>query len=101
LEEKPPIRIPGTAVVMSASPNGIPGTLLHHLKHNRGLHESVFLGSVGVTDEPPVADEARLHLIPIGEGVQRLVLRLGFTEKPNVPATLRLADARLERQQSV
>ena len=96
LEEKPPIRIPGTAVVMSASPNGIPGTLLHHLKHNRVLHESVFLVSVVVTDEPTVADEARLHLIPIGEGVQRLVLRLGFTEKPNVPATLRFAAARLD-----
>jgi len=96
LEHKPPIRIPGTAVVMSASPNGIPGTLLHHLKHNRVLHESVFLVSVVVTDEPVVADEARLHLIPIGEGVQRLVLRLGFTEKPNVPATLRFAAARLD-----
>ena len=57
----------------------------------------MFLVSVVVTDEPTVADEARLHLTPIGEGgVQRLVLRLGFTEKPNVPATLRFAAARLD-----
>ena len=32
----------------------------------------------------------------LDELVQRLVLRLGFTEKPNVPATLRFAAARLD-----
>jgi KUP system potassium uptake protein len=91
LEAHPPIRIPGTAVVMSASQTGVPGTLLHHLKHNRVLHEQVFLVSVVVTDEPTVAEENRVHLVPIGNGVRRLILRLGFTEKPNVPAALRLA----------
>jgi KUP system potassium uptake protein len=91
LKDAPPIRIPGTAIVMSASQSGIPGTLLHHLKHNRVLHERVFLVSVVVTDEPSVADEARAQLIPIGEGVQRLILRLGFTEEPNVPSALRFA----------
>jgi KUP system potassium uptake protein len=95
LEQQPPIRIPGTAVIMSASPTGIPGTLLHHLKHNRVLHETVFLVSVVVTDEPTVKEDACVHLVPIGEGVQRLVLRLGFTEKPDVPSVLRLAAAHL------
>ena len=91
LKEHPPFRIPGTAVVMSASQTGIPGTLLHHLKHNRVLHEQVFLVSVIVTDEPTVAEAHRVHLVPIGDGVRRLVLRLGFTEQPDVPAALRLA----------
>jgi len=91
LDDHPPIRIPGTAVVMSASQTGIPGTLLHHLKHNRVLHEQVFLVSVVVTDEPTVTEKHRVHLVPIGNGVQRLILRLGFTEKPNVPVALRLA----------
>src|ERR671913_60101 len=93
LDDQRPIRIPGTAVVMSASPTGIPGTLLHHLKHNRVLHERVFLVSVVVTDEPTVAEEARVHLADIGAGVQRLVLRLGFTEEPHVPSALRHAAA--------
>jgi KUP system potassium uptake protein len=91
LEDQPPIRIPGTAVVMSASPTGIPGTLLHHLKHNRVLHERVFLVSVLVTDEPTAAEESRVHIVPVGAGIQRLVLRLGFTEKPHVPSALRQA----------
>ncbi len=95
LEQQPPIRIPGTAVIMSASTTGIPGTLLHHLKHNRVMHETVFLVSVVVTDEPAVEEDERVHLAPICEGVQRLVLRLGFTETPDVPTALRHAAARL------
>jgi KUP system potassium uptake protein len=91
LEADPPIRIPGIAVVMSASTSSIPGTLLHHLKHNRVLHERVFLVSVVVLDAPKVADEDRVHLVPIGAGIERVILRLGFTEEPNVPAGLRLA----------
>ena len=90
-EAPPPIRIPGTAIVMAASPTGAPGTLLHHLKHNRVLHERVFLVSVVVTDEPIVPGDHQAQLIPIGAGVQRLILRLGFTEKPHVPTALRLA----------
>jgi KUP system potassium uptake protein len=93
LEADPPIRIPGIAVVMSASTSSIPGTLLHHLKHNRVLHERVFLVSVVVLDVPKVASEDRVHLVPIGAGIERLILRLGFTEEPNVPAELRLAIA--------
>jgi KUP system potassium uptake protein len=57
LEMDPPIRISGTAVVLSSSPTGVPGTLLHHLKHNRVLHERVFLVCVVVTDEPTVRTE--------------------------------------------
>jgi KUP system potassium uptake protein len=91
LKEHPPIRISGTAIVMAASPTGIPGTMLHHLKHNRVLHERVFIVSVLVTDEPTVSEAHRVHLSPIGAGIERLVLRLGFTEKPHVPSALRLA----------
>ena len=93
LKSDPPIRIPGVAVVMSASTSSIPGTLLHHLKHNRVLHERVLLVSVVVLDAPIVADEDRVHVAPIGAGIQRVILRLGFTEKPNVPDGLRLAIA--------
>ncbi len=91
LEIDPPIRIPGTAVVLSATPTGIPSTLLHHLRHNRVLHERVFLVSVQVSEAPTVPDEDRSRLDPVGAGIQRLILRIGFTEEPNVPAELRAA----------
>ena len=91
LETDPPIRIPGVAVVLSASPSSIPGTLLHHLRHNRVLHEAVFLVSVLVLDTPTVEGKERVQITPVGAGIQRLILRFGFTEKPNVPEGLRLA----------
>lgn len=37
------IRVPGTAVFMSASADGLPMALLHHLKHNKALHQQVVL----------------------------------------------------------
>jgi KUP system potassium uptake protein len=89
LEADPPIRIPGVAIVMSASASGIPGTLLHHLKHNRVLHERVFLVSVQVLEIPTVPDDERVEVVPIGAGIARVILRFGFTEKPNVPKALR------------
>ena len=91
LEIDPPLRIPGTAVVLASAPTGIPNTLLHHLKHNRVLHERVFLVSVQVSEAPTVPAEDRSLLSPVGAGIQRLILRLGFTEEPNVPAELRAA----------
>ena len=48
---KPP-RVPGTAVFMTSSNDGVPVVLLHHLKHNKVLHEQVILMSV-VTHEVP------------------------------------------------
>jgi len=93
LRTNPPIRVPGTAVVLAASPKGVPRSLLHHLKHNRVLHENVVLVSIVVLDDPRVPDERRLKLIPVGEGIQRLTVNVGFMEKPNAPAAVRLAVA--------
>ena len=36
-----PPRVPGTAVFMTSDPTGVPVVLLHHLKHNKVLHEKV------------------------------------------------------------
>src|SRR5215210_3470988 len=93
LRTNPPIRVPGTAVVLAASPKGVPRSLLHHLKHNRVLHENMVLVSIVVLDDPRVPDERRLKLIPVGEGIQRLTVNVGFMDKPNVPAAIRLAAA--------
>jgi KUP system potassium uptake protein len=34
-----PVRVPGVAVFLTSNPDGAPGVLLHHLKHNKTLHE--------------------------------------------------------------
>jgi KUP system potassium uptake protein len=88
LQANPPVRVPGTAVFMAGSPSGVPRALLHHLKHNRVLHERVLLVSVVVADVPSIPDEDRVETIPIGEGIQCVVLHYGFIEAPNVPNAL-------------
>src|SRR5690606_8918195 len=36
-------RVPGTAVFMTSTPRGVPPVLLHHVKHNKILHDQVVL----------------------------------------------------------
>ena len=38
LEKKPPTRVPGTAVFLTADPDSAPTALLHSLKHYKVLH---------------------------------------------------------------
>jgi len=93
LRTKPPIRVPGTAVVLASSPKGVPRSLLHHLRHNRVLHERLIIASVLVTDEPHAPESDHLRLVAVGEGIERLIIQIGFMDKPNVPAAIRLAVA--------
>jgi KUP system potassium uptake protein len=86
-----PHRIPGTAVFMSVSPEGIPGALMHHYKLNKVLHKTVVLLSVLVEEIPRVALKDRLKLEDLGEGFYRLTARYGFMETPNVPVLMRQA----------
>ena len=94
LRADPPIRIPGTAVFMATSPSWVPRALLHHLKHNRVLHERIFLVSVLVTDTPSVPESERAEVVPVAEGFYRLILRFGFVEPLNVPTQLMAAALR-------
>ena len=81
-------RVPGTAVFMTSSPDGVPHALLHNLKHNKILHERVVLLTVKIVDSP-YWTEARARRQELGEGFHRLVLRYGFMEEIDVPAALK------------
>ena len=45
-------RVPGTAVFMTSTADGVPHALLHNLKHNKVLHERVILLTVKIADVP-------------------------------------------------
>jgi KUP system potassium uptake protein len=93
----PPTRVPGTAVFMTSDPEGIPAVLLHHLKHNKVLHQRVLLLSVMTEAVPRVPEEGREALRELGQGFHQVVARYGFMETPDVPALLRsLAEHGLE-----
>ena len=86
-------RVPGTAVFMTSTPEGVPHALLHNLKHNRVLHERVILLTVKVTDMPYFPDVDRFLHEDLGEGFHRVILRYGFMESPDIPAALKGYDA--------
>ena len=85
-------RVPGTAVFLSASPEGAPPALLHNLKHNKVLHERVLILTVKILSQPIVDEANRAEFSELGPGFFRVVLRYGFMQEIDVPAAL----ARLE-----
>jgi KUP system potassium uptake protein len=81
-------RVPGTAVFMTSSSDGVPHALLHNLKHNKVLHERVFLLTVRIEDVPFIRSSERCTVKDYGSGFYRIVLRYGFMEEIDVPAAL-------------
>ena len=90
LSEYSPQRTAGTAVFMSITPEGIPHTLLHHLKHNEALHERVLMLSIVSAETPTVPDSDRVQLKDLGQGFYRVRASYGFMESPNMPQILEL-----------
>ena len=88
LTAHPPARVPGTAVFMTAHDDGAPPILVHHLKHNKALHERVVLLTVTIADEPQLPDAGRLDIHPLSHGFVRVRARFGFMESPDVPRAL-------------
>ena len=88
MKRSPPVRVPGTAVFMTSDLTGAPVVLLHHLKHNKMLHETVILLSVLTRGIPEVPEEQRVTLDTLGAGFHRVVASYGFMQSPNVPAVL-------------
>jgi KUP system potassium uptake protein len=90
----PPVRVKGTAVFMTSTPEGVPVVLLHHLKHNKMLHDTVILLSVQTRGIPEVGRDHRLTFEPMGQGFFRVIANYGFMQSPNVPEVLAEAAAR-------
>jgi len=93
LARNPPVRVKGTAVFMTSSAEGVPVVLLHHLKHNKVLHETVILLSVTTRGIPEVPPERGLTLERLGHGFVRIVATFGFMQSPNIPEVLARAAA--------
>ena len=84
----PPVRVPGTGIFMTARPEGAPPILVHHLTHNKVLHEHVVLLTVSILDVPTVDPETSITVERLANGFWRVVARFGFMEAPDVPAAL-------------
>ena len=94
-----PARVPGTAVFMTSDPDGAPLVLLHHLKHNKVLHEQVVLLSVLSATVPEIPVDERIQVTELAEGFWRVKARYGFMETADVPEILaRCKDAGIKSE---
>ncbi len=91
LEKKPPMRVPGTAVFLTSTPDCAPTALMHSLKHYKVLHEHNVILTIEVDDAPRVEPSERVRIQNVGETFTRVALRFGFMETPNVPRALAIA----------
>jgi KUP system potassium uptake protein len=91
LEKKPPQRVPGTAIFFTSTPESAPTALLHSLKHYKVLHQHNAVLTIKTADTPRVDPHDRVHIEQVGETFQRITLRFGFMETPNVPKALAIA----------
>jgi KUP system potassium uptake protein len=88
LAQNPPYRVPGTAVFMTARSEGAPPILVHHLKHNKVLHQQIVLLTVSMLNTPTISEGEPIEVRAIGNGFYRVIARFGFMESPDVPAAL-------------
>ncbi|MGH8040716.1 MAG: potassium transporter Kup [Rudaea sp.] len=94
LAEHPPLRVPGTAVFLTANINAVPNALLHNLKHNKVLHERNVLMTVETLESPVAEYGERTEITALGHEFFRLTLRFGFAEDPDIPAALQSCGAK-------
>jgi KUP system potassium uptake protein len=92
--KRKPYRVKGTAVFMTSDAEGAPVVLLHHLKHNKVLHEQVVLLSIQSAEVPETRDEEKVQLEHLGQGFYRVVAMYGFMETPDVKEILEYCDKR-------
>jgi KUP system potassium uptake protein len=89
-----PVRVPGTAVFLTSESKDAPLVLLHHLKHNKVLHENVVLLSILVAQVPEVPVTERVEVTCFPHNFGRVKAKYGFMQTPNVPEVLALATER-------
>ena len=90
----PPLRVPGTAIFLTANAHGVPNALLHNLKHNKVLHERNVLMTVETLEQPIAEYGERTEITALGHEFFRVVVRFGFAEDPDIPAALDRCEAK-------
>jgi len=86
-------RVPGTAVFLTRTEHDAPPVMVWHLKHNRALHERLFVLTVLIEAVPWINDAARLNVDEVAPRFWRATARYGFMERPDIPALLQTACA--------
>jgi len=81
-------RVPGTAVFLTRTMRDTPPVMIWHVKHNRALHEHLFVLRVEILSVPWVAAGNRLSIQEVVPNFWRAEARFGFMERPHIPELL-------------
>lgn len=73
---------------MTGNIEGTPPALVHNLRHNKILHETVVLLMVKMEEVPTVNDEERVRIDKLENNLYQMTIRCGFMETPDVPSVL-------------
>ena len=95
--EPPLLRLPGTAVFLDADRTSTPLALRAHVERGHALHCAVILLVVTTEARAHVSPSARIAIDDLGrpdDGIVQVVARFGYKDRPDVPASLRLATDR-------
>jgi len=86
-------RVPGSAVFLTRTQRDAPPVMVWHVKHNRALHERLFVLTVITESVPWISEDARIKVEEIAPRFWRATARYGFMERPDIPALLQKAHA--------
>jgi KUP system potassium uptake protein len=81
-------RVPGTAVFLTRTERDTPPVMVWHVKHNRALHEHLFVLRVEILSVPWVASGNRVSITEVVPNFWRAEARFGFMERPHIPELL-------------
>ena len=87
-------RVPGTAVFLTRTTQGAPPVMVWHVKHNRALHEHLFVLRVEILPVPRLASGERVTVTEVARNFWRGAARYGFMERPDIPALLLASKSR-------
>jgi KUP system potassium uptake protein len=80
----PVTRVPGVGIFLFSEPGLVPPAMQANVRHNRILHDRVYVVSVMNEDVPKVPSSERVNLSDLGFGVSQVVLHYGFMEEFNI-----------------
>ncbi len=88
LARKPPQRVSGTAVFLTADTETAPTALMHNLKHNHVLHQTNILLTIKTCSVPYVQESEQIEVETISDDFRRIVASLGYMQTPRIPHLL-------------
>jgi KUP system potassium uptake protein len=82
-------RPPGVGVWLTKVAHGASPILLHHIKQNSVLQQTMILLTFVADRRPRVPFAERHDIESLGHGIYRIQVRLGFMQTPDIPVALK------------